>query len=246
DRPEQVELTIELEHRLIAEVNAPKESTPLLDLLCDALGPNARWAALAEGRAPFDGVPTDPAARWWYAPWFSERPGEAPASTTALRQVAACAAWLSRRHALSDEAFDGEIGRIRVDPWTGVVQVPHWKEEEHENICTHSLSGRDLLLLPWPWPSQVGVLSSTLRWGMRNTLHWQPGRTLDWVASPCLCILPIGDPKEPALNLPGEGRPEGPAERLRREIPLASGWSPLLPPVDWLALALPNRERKPR
>lgn len=256
DDPLHQKLAVELEQRLKAELNGGN-SCPLLSLLCDALGPNARWAALAEGRTPFDAIPTEAAARWWYAPWFYERSEAVPVSTKAIQQLVACAAWLSRQHPLRAEAADDAPRSIQVDAWTGVVQVPEWQVlegKEPSSPLQDLLSGRDLLLLSWPWKPREGVSAHALRWGLKHSLHWQVGRSLSWLASPRLVLLPVGDPQEAALSLPGRplpgrplpggGRVEPPsaddAEKnraaRRRELPLAAGFAPLMDPIDWLEL----------
>lgn len=237
DLPTQVQLAGALSNRLRIEIDAAKEETsPLLNLLCDALGPNARWAALAEGRPPFETAPLDPAARWWYAPWFQHHNGAAPLSRKALQQLAACAAWLTRPQPdQSGKPFDP----IRVDPWTGVVQLPAWELQDH-HFPPHSepLTACDLLLLPWPWEARAGVLSTSLHAGLKRSLHWLPGRSLDWLASPRLYILPVGAREDTALELPPlfqrHETQRKHRDHLRRELPLAAGWSRLLDPIDWL------------
>ena len=85
--PSHRRLLDELTGRLAAELDSASERRPLLNLLCDALGPNARWAALVEGRPPFTESPGLRAIhRWWYAPWFCRQD---PRPHPGLLQIAA-------------------------------------------------------------------------------------------------------------------------------------------------------------
>ncbi len=244
-------LSEELCTRLMHEAD-DSSSTPLLALLCDALGPNARWAAMAEGRPPFESLPLSTESRWWYAPWFGSAEGQEghrPCYPQALRQIAACAAFLSRSRPKMNPETDPTgpgVAVISVDPWTGVVQLPDWLLPAWQLATTvppDLLADSDLLLLPWPWRPEVGASSGGLHRSLKHSLHWHSGRCLDWLASPRLRLLPLGDPEDPLLRLPppmrrnvGISEPQARRNSSRRGLLLAAGWSELCPPIDWLRL----------
>jgi hypothetical protein len=229
--PAHRRLLRELTGRLATELDGDREHRPLLDLLCDALGPNARWAALVEGRPPFTEPPGLRAIhRWWYAPWFGREGRPHPG----LLQIAAFAALVTRDPALAVDhqhrpsPCRTRSRRLAVDPWSGVVQLPQLPAvfgTELDGPC-------DLLPIPWPWPASpgemIGLRGGRLARHLRRDLHWEAGRNLTWLASPRLRILPLGDYNEPAL------RPFGP----NPEIPLPSGMTPVVAPVDWLNLLI--------
>lgn len=152
--------------------------TPLIDVLCDALGPNARWAAIAEGRPPLDGAELRAEHRWRYAPWSTRGDGGAPPA--ALRQVAACAVRMSG-------GLDEESARhgVEVDEWTGVVHLG----DGHP--LAEQLRHSSLLPLPWPWPARRGMASLALRAALRDRFGWGAGRTHGYVGGPLL-LIPIG------------------------------------------------------
>lgn len=240
--PTHAKLARVLEHRLTTELNKEDGERPLFSLLCSALGPNARWAALAEGRPPFQSLPLEGASRWWYAPWFMERSGQESVSSAAMLQVAACLGWLSHPHEQEKNAprkvGSSALVGLMVDDWTGVVALPWWKplieNEELKKLLIH----RDLLLIPWPWKTRNGVMDRSLHWGLKHTLHWNPGRSRSWLASPRLSVLPVGDPTDGLLKVPmlGTTRQTAQANALRRELPLSAGFARLEDPIDWVAL----------
>lgn len=213
DDPVCTDIAIELAERLGAELDAPDERpSPLLDLLCDALGPNARWAAIADGRPPFAVHGIEPIRRWWYTPWFGS---DGRGYERGLLQIAAFAALLSRDMA------------IKVDPWSGVVALsPTSTAWLHRENCISNHEQCDLVPVPWPWPPSRGVRGGLLARALRSDLHWQAGRSLHWLASPRLQILPVGDPREYLLRPDPRGS----------EIQLVSGSTPITTPFDWLNL----------
>ena len=185
------ELCGRLGPRLSGELADPPGDRRLVNLLCDALGPGARWAALAGGRLPQAGLPGDPIQRWHYATWRVAPRGSPVADRRRLRTIAACAL------ALAEGPF--EIAR-----GTGIVRL----EEGHRLLGegTNSLRSLladarepELLLLPWPWPASGDVLSSALREGLRLQLDLPP-----FPSEPSLhpYVVPV-----PAGEVPG-----GPAE----------------------------------
>jgi len=138
------------------------------------------------------------------------------------------------------------VAVISVDPWTGVVQLPDWLLPAWQLATTvppDLLADSDLLLLPWPWRPEVGASSGGLHRSLKHSLHWHSGRCLDWLASPRLRLLPLGDPEDPLLRLPppmrrnvGISEPQARRNSSRRGLLLAAGWSELCPPIDWLRL----------
>jgi hypothetical protein len=181
--------------RLEADVggNSPK---PLTDLLCGALGPGARWAAIAERMPPFESRPITPEARWWYAAW--DRAALDPEN---LAQILACAAVLSAAAAQRDS---GDL--FQVDPWTGVVQVSEGHPNEH-------VRDRDLLLLPWPWPVRRGLHSADLGLALRTQVAWGVGRSNTCLGSPRRWAVPIAaHPVPERLRVEGVELPTGWAE----------------------------------
>lgn len=165
------DLSARLRQEADADRDAPK---PLIDLLCCAMGPGARWAAIAEHIPPFESRPIAPEARWWYAPWSRTAP-----DARNLAQILACVAVLSapaKRYAGTD--------LFGVDPWSGVVQVSDKHPNEH-------VRDRDLLLLPWPWPVERGLRSADLALAIRNQVAWGFGRSNACLGSPRKWVVPV-------------------------------------------------------
>lgn len=162
--------------RLGREISREAGPTPLVDVLCNSLGPSARWAAIAEGRPPLDGRATRPEHRWRYAPWFAPLPDQPTADRANLRLIAAAAVALSQVDV-----------KDTTDAWSGVVHVP----DNHRGDSP--LTGTDILPLPWPWPAQRGLASLELRTAMANRFLWVSGRARSHLASPQLLLTPIGN-----------------------------------------------------
>lgn len=164
-----------LRNRLKREIARGSGPTPLIDLLCDAIGPGARWAAIAEARPPLEERTSRPECRWRYAPWFSALPRSQTAIPANLREIAACAVALSRVDA------DGVT-----DAWSGVVHVPIL------HPGGSPLAGSDVLLLPWPWQARSGVGSAALKTAIADRMIWSTGHARTHVGSPQLQVVPVG------------------------------------------------------
>ncbi len=188
------ELSRRLTPRLEAEVACGDGTrAPLVALLSEAVGPSARWAALAEARPPFSRFVFLPETYWWYAPWTRPAPNEiacqAPGNEIPVShalQIAGCLEVLSRSRARGRPSLE-------IDPWTGVVRV----------LDTHPctlLRDRNLLLMPWPWPLEEGVESPMLRSALREWATRIPGRSLGALASPRTWIVPLADPENARLR----------------------------------------------
>jgi hypothetical protein len=165
------------------------EPTPLLDLLCHALGPGTRWAAIAERRPPFGGDTTAVAAapfrRWWYAPWGFERHPVVRGSGAVdrLRQLAALTALIA---ALPGNGADHQP---EIEPWTGVVHLPagHWLSAH----CRFETRAASLLLMPCPWRARNGLANESVRLELSRRFAWGPGRSLDHLARAPLWLVPV-------------------------------------------------------
>ncbi|WP_157633621.1 SIR2 family protein [Thioflavicoccus mobilis] len=212
DRPGLVSLGADLVERLRTEVNGRARTdeadarTPLIDLLCDALGPGARWAAIAERVAPFESRPMAAESRWWYAPWDPARTGLA-LDPDNLAQILACAA------VLAGIGGPRQAAGLTVDPWGGVVEL----DERHP--CP-SMAGCDLLLLPWPWPVRRGLGSADLHAALRNQTAWGLGRPNVSFGSPGVRVVPVAAWSELT-------------PKQRQEIEVPTGWAKL-ENVDWI------------
>lgn len=207
------ELGPQLTWRLSAETDArANEPKPLTDLLCDALGPGARWAGIAEGIPPFEFRPVRPEARWWYAPWGQDG-ARAVLDPANLHQILACAATLAGLRMTWD---GGDL--LKVGPWTGMVHV----SERHPN---EEIRDRDLLLLPWPWPVRRGLRSADLGLALRKVAAWGLGRPNTRLGSPRRRVVPIAAwPLPESCDI--------------KEIELPTGW-PAVMTRDWIARPKP-------
>jgi hypothetical protein len=161
--------------RLKREVARRVGSTPLIDLLCDALGPGARWAAISESRPPLADRVCRPEHRWRYAPWFAPVARFPIATRENLSCVAACVV------ALTHTDIDG-----LTDEWSGTVHVPS------QHPVGSPLAGSDVLLLPWPWPAQSGLASEALHTAIADRIVWNTGRSRFHLGSPQLHVVPVG------------------------------------------------------
>lgn len=179
DEQESVERRIHdcLSMRLCRELSRDAPPTPLIDVLCDSLGPGARWAAVAESRPPLHERAHRPESRWRYASWFAPLPGYPTASRNNLKEIAACAV------ALSGCDIDGIT-----DPWSGVVHLPD------DYPGSQLLAGTDILPLPWPWRAERGLESEALQAAIGDRFLWDSGRGRTHLASPRLLVIPVGTP----------------------------------------------------
>lgn len=177
------ELPKELGAVLLGAIDSELNSSegPLVQLLVDALHPNARWAAIAEGRAPFSGpTPSAPFRRWWLAPWGLEHRQADPGH---LRTIAAFCMALWRGWG------DGD----KVDPWSGVV---HLRAAHPVVKCLAELTAVapgpiTLLPLPWPWPIRAGALSPRLSAALRLEMDWAAGGPLPSLAQAPLWLVSL-------------------------------------------------------
>lgn len=161
---------------------------PLVQLLVDSIHPNARWAAIADGRAPFAGpTPSAPFRRWWLAPWGLE---QRQADPEHLRDIAAFCLALRRGWGEGD----------MVDPWSGVVHLSASHPVVRRLAELHKVAPGSITLLPlpWPWPVRTGVLSPRLSAALRLEMDWAAGGPL-----PALARAPLWLATLPHQEMPG-------------------------------------------
>ena len=162
----------------LPDCGAAPQAPRLVPVLCDALGPGARWAAIAELKGPFSRMSgaSEPFRRWWYAPWPDEIPGD---------------------HARELVSFLALVVEdpVAVDSWSGLIRVAPGKLLEKLRELGLVTSGQEggvsFLPLPWPWRETWGLDGPWLWQELSVRFHWGPGMGLESLARAPVWIVPL-------------------------------------------------------